>query len=351
MAANRTSNSRLGRRLSPLLVAALLSACGGGGSGDSSTAPAADGSEPIDAGTSEPRNSEPDDGEPDSTEKGGTSVTADTSALAVSGQVTSEGEGSGSDDLEPQSGGVLRIGLSADGSGFDTNQAISAGSSRIVSAMNDPLVAFDAEGEPAPWLAAGVEPSEDFLTWTITLRPDVRFHDGVAVDAAAVKANLDSFRGSASVGYGMALVTDIAVVDDLTLTVAMSSPWVAFDNYLAGQPGFMVSPTSIGTNNDFVGTGPFVLDSWSPGDSARVVRNDDYWRDDLPYLDAVDFKFISDPTVRRQALEAGDIDAYTNANDFDILDFLDDPDVDVWIGEGNSNESLFLLNTTAAPFD
>lgn len=336
-------------------LALVAAACGGGDddadSPDDSGASTTESAEPADEPAEEPADggdepaaepaAEPADGgdEPDTTE-----------FVEDPDQITSEGEGTDDAALEPQSGGTLRVGLASDGTGFNTNAAISPGSIRIINALSDSLVGYDAEGNTVPRLAESVEASDDLMTWTITLRPDVAFHDGVPVDATAVKANLDAFRASPAVGYSMNLVDEITVVDDLTVEVTMSSPWVAFDAYLVNQAGWMVSPDTIGTNDTFVGTGPFVLESWTPGDSARVVRNENYWGDG-PYLDAIDFKFIPDGTVRRQALEADDLDLYITPNDFDIVDFLDDDSVDVWIGEAASNESLFVVNTTAPPMD
>lgn len=347
------------------LATFAAAACGGG---DDSTTDATDTAEV--AGASEPTGAPADDsGEPadtsgDTTAETTGASTADT-AEGPSGtepddppdsgmiedpdQATSEGEGTEAGDPVP--GGVLRVGVAVDGTGFNTMDAVAPGSARIVGAMNDALMTIDSSGNVTPLLAESMTPSDDLMSWTIKLRPGVQFHDGVAVDAAAVKANLDAFRASPTVGYGMSPVSEITVVDELTVEVALSEPWAAFDNYLAGQPGWMVSPDTIGTNETFVGTGPFMLESWTPGDSARVVRNPNYWQDGMPYLDAIEFKFIPDATVRRQALESGDIDMYSTASDSDILDYLDSDAVDVWIGEGTSNESLFVLNTAAPPMD
>ena len=115
----------------------------------------------------------------------------------------------------------------------------------------------------------------------------------------------------------------------------------------------MVSPSTIGQNETFVGTGPYMLESWIPNDGARVVRNPNYWRADegLPYLDAINFKFLVDQTVKRQAFDAGDIDGYISPGDEDIVDFLDDDNVDVWIGTAGANEYAIILNTQQPPFD
>ena len=352
--------TRTRRAIGPMLIALLVATAACSGDDDSGGAatpapesPGATASPGTSPATAAPDTGSTDTTADDTTTDGTTAEPSDTTPatdlVENPDQVTSEGEGR--DAGEPQMGGVLRVGLGADGTGFNTIAAISPGSTRIINSLNDTLVSYNAQGEPVPLLAQSVTASDDLMTWTIGLRQGVTFHDGAPVDAAAVKANLDAFRGSPSVGYGMSQVTDVVVVDDLTVEVQMNAPWSAFDSYLAGQPGYMVSPSTIGTNETFVGTGPFVLESWTPGAGARVVRNENYWQEGLPYLDAIEFTFIPDGNVRRQALESGELDLYISPNDADIIDFLDDDAVDVWIGQASSNESLFVLNTAAPPFD
>ena len=254
---------------------------------------------------------------------------------------------------EPVAGGELTYGIRSDGTGFDTTGPLTPASIEVLGPMNDPLVGIDENSDWVPPLAEGLTPNDDFTEWTITLRPDVRFHDGEPVDAEAVVANLEAFKASSTVGYALDPVESVTAVDDLTLSVAMSTPWATFPYYLAGQPGFVVSPATIGTNDDFVGVGPFVLDDWVPGDSARVVRNDDYWRggEGFPYLDAITMKVIPEQEGRRQAFEAGDIQAYSNPGDSTMLDFLADPTVRVDRSTGSAIEMVVTLNTAQPPLD
>ncbi len=270
-------------------------------------------------------------------------------------QLTSSGEGGGVDPatLEPVAGGEITFGLSNDGTGFDTTAAVSPGSIRIITALNDSLVSLTADATWTPNLAESLTPNDDFTLWTITMRPGLTFHDGAAVDGEAVRANFQAFKDGPTIGFAFANVESITAVDELSVEVAMVTPWASFPYALVVQPGWMVSPETIGTNETFVGTGPFVLESWTPGDGARVVRNPDYWRADegLPYLDAINFKFLVDQGVKRQAFEAGDIQGYVSPGDEDIVDFLADDDVDIWIGTAGANEYLWILNTTAPPFD
>lgn len=269
-------------------------------------------------------------------------------------QITSEGEGeSGEPSGDPVAGGEITWGLTNDGTGFDTTGAFAPGSIRLMGALNDSLVGLDVNADWQPNLAESLTPNDDFTSWTITLRPDVVFHDGEPVNAEAVRANLQAYKDSPTVGFNFALVESITAVDDLNVEVNMLAPWAQFPFQLAGQPGWMVSPSTIGTNETFTGTGAFMLESWTPGDGARVVRNPNYWRaeEGLPYLDAINFKYLVDQTVKRQALEAGDVQGYISPGDEDIVDYLEDDAVDVWIGTAGANEYLWLMNTAIPPFD
>ena len=343
------SNQRNKRLLAVLLSGSLLAVACSSGSDDAVSG----GSEPgatVEQTDTAP-DSEPDTGEPDETDGNSEAPVP----LDNAEQITSEGEGGDVDPatLQPVAGGEINWALGSDGSGFDTTSAIHPGSIRVITALNDSLVTFTPEGDWQPLLAESLVPNADFTSWTITMRPGLTFHDGEPVDAAAVVANLQALKASPTVGFAFGPIETITAASELDVEVAMSSPWAAFPFSLNGQGGWMVSPSTIGTNETFVGTGPFMLENWTPNDSARVVRNPNYWRADegLPYLDAINFKFLVEQTVRRQAFDAGDVDGYLSPGDTDIVDFLDDDDVDVWIGTGGANEYAWILNTTVAPFD
>lgn len=319
----------IGTWVAVLLSLALLAAGCGDDGGDSGTTP-----------------TDPPD---DSSE--GADLPEDNTGEGLEGeQLTSAGEGGDSGDLEPQYGGTLRWALNRDGTGFDTTGAVAPGSIRLINAMNDSLVGVTREGEWVPNLAESLTPSDDFLTWTITLRPGVTFHDGEPVDAAAVSANLNAFKAGPVVGFAFKPFVEAVAADELTVEVTMSEPWAAFPFSLQGQPGWMVSPETIGNNDTFVGTGPFMLENWETGTGATVVAYPDYWRDGFPYLDAIEFTFVPEQDVRRLAFEGEDVDGYNSPGDTDILDFLDDDEVDVWIGDAAGNEMAYILNTSVEPF-
>ncbi len=328
------------RLLAVFLTATLVATACGGSSGDE-TAPATTAAAADDA-----TDNEPDDD--------AASPSASTEPpLEDENQITSEGEGMNGLDLDPVAGGEITFALVNDGTGFSTTDAIAPGSIRVITSMNDSIAGLNDRGEWIPNLAESITPNDDFTEWIITMREGLLFADGEPVDGEAVRANIQAFKDGSVTGFAFTAVESIDVVDDLSVKVTMNTPWGAFPFQLVGQPGWMVSPSTIGQNDTFMGTGPFMLESWVPGDSVRVVRNPNYWRADegLPYLDAITFKFLPDQTVRRQALEAGDIEGYISPGDSDIVDFLEDDNVNVWLGEAGANEYLYLLNTTKAPFD
>ncbi len=329
-----------------LTVLALIAAACGGTSDDAETA------EPTDATAEDTGDDTGDGGGAEEAETApDTPASDDIAPLEDEEQITSSGEGGAAAAGDPVAGGEITWGLTNDGTGFDTTGAVAPGSIRVIGALTDPLAGLNDQGQWEPFLAEAITPNDDFTAWTITLRDGPTFHDGEPVDGPAVAANLQAFKDSPTAGFTFASVTDIAVVDDLNVEVSMSAPWATFPFSLVNQPGWMVSPSTIGNNDTFTGTGPFMLESWTPNDGARVVRNPNYWQEGLPYLDAINFKFLVEQTVKRQAFDAGDIEGYISPGDEDILDFLEDDNADVWIGEAGANEVLFVLNTANPPFD
>jgi ABC-type transport system substrate-binding protein len=137
--------------------------------------------------------------------------------------------------------------------------------------------------------------------------------------------------------------------DDYTFTIHTGKdgdpnsplPWPLFPYYLGGQAGLMGSQqwleaVDAGTAqpDQPVGTGPFVVTSYAPGDKLIVKKNPGYWLKDgdgnpLPYLDEIEFRVIPDSQVRASALESGDADLISTSDGAVISDL-----------DGNENFSL-----------
>lgn len=304
------------RHLLALLLASglVLGACGGG-----------DGDEPIAAE------------DPDTT-------------TATSEEATEEGE--------PVAGGSATMAVEAETNSYLPSEfAGTAAGYNVAWSIYDPLMQRNAEGVLEPYLAESLEPNDDLSEWTLTLRPGVMFHDGTALDAAALKDNFDNYlKAETANTVGDLAGYEMEVVDDLTVKYVLEQPSAALPDILRGPVGWPFSPTAAAAaGDDFgsqpVGTGPFKFVSWQRDSRFVAERNEDYWQEGLPYLDEVVFTPIPDEDSRAAAMAAGDIDATHSVRLSAFLaNVRDIPGVEIYLGPGNSGSGA-IFNTEAPPLD
>jgi peptide/nickel transport system substrate-binding protein len=142
-------------------------------------------------------------------------------------------------DPGPVEGGTLTVASFAAPTSLDPTVAAGGGATGGIemAAIYDTLIRWDpVTATYVPRTALAVEPNADATQWTIRVRPEVLFTDGTAYDAAAVKAGLDRHRSplnrTPSAAH-MARVSDVAVVDALTVVVSLTEPWPGFIAVLA----------------------------------------------------------------------------------------------------------------------
>jgi peptide/nickel transport system substrate-binding protein len=284
----------------------------------------------------------------DTTAAGSDTTAAGSDTTAAAGETTA----APAEEGEAQRGGRLIIGIPDEATlGFDpSTTAVDVGGATMALSIYDTLAAYNAEGEAVPNLAESIEPNADATEWTVTLREGLQFHDGTPVNAEAVKSTFDAHVAAGRTiqeGYTM------EVVDELTIVFKFLAPFGAFPDNMASQWSWIKSPTAeadLGedyTNNP-VGPGPYVFDEWVRDDHLTVVRNEAYWRDDVAFLDEIEFRPIIDDAVRKAALEAGDIDAMViGAGDID--DFRNQDEFQVF--ETAAGVTGISFNMTKAPMD
>jgi peptide/nickel transport system substrate-binding protein len=240
--------------------------------------------------------------------KGGTNQTSGTAAAATS-------SGREPADEKPQNGGSMTISVPFESDTWNAATAEwSQSGSLVASSVLEPLAKLNSRGGADPYLATSWIADSTFTKWAINIRPGIKFSDGTPLDGNAVALNVNTYVHGALTGQVLGpIFKDVKVTGPLQVLVEFKQPWAAFPSaYLDGNGDMMMAPAMIhskdGGATHPIGTGPFIFQSWTPGDSFKVTRNPNYWQKGLPHLDSITFRVISDESTAVSALQDGDVD-------------------------------------------
>src|SRR5215471_2474550 len=223
---------------------------------------------------------------------------------------------------QPRHGGTLRIAFPGDPAFFDANQGPAPGAQAywLSNSLYNSLLTLTPPPELniVPDLATSWEVLDEGKTYVFHLEEGVKFHDGTDFDAQVAKWSFDRILDPDVKAWVRPFYEDIdqvEVVDTYTLRVRMKEPSGALPRALAGyfQGIPMISPTAFKKYGDDwkrypIGTGPFMMKEWIPGEHVLLVKNPHYFKPGLPYLDALDCRIMKDPLTATTALRAGEID-------------------------------------------
>ena len=253
---------------------------------------------------------------------------------------------------------------------LDLAVATDGESHRVGNVIMDRLIAMEGTSTKiVPWLAESWE-SPDGKTWTFNIRKGVKFHDGTACDAEAVKWNFDRWRdpnnewrfGHAFEYYDTEFagggfdIIDTKAVDKTTFQMTLAKPSaVVLAKLNIGSFG-IASPTAIKKQGDkygtaagtCVGTGPFKFVEWIPDDHITVEANPDWWGDG-PKLDRIIFRSIPDNSARLAELLAGTVHTADLAQT-DMAAAAADPNIVSYVNPSMSSGYL-AFQQCIEPFD
>ncbi|BBO74804.1 peptide ABC transporter substrate-binding protein [Desulfosarcina widdelii] len=262
----------------------------------------------------------------------------------------------------PRKGGTLRFGTENDFAGFEVLQSssrLAINGSIAANTIMEPLFRMDNEEHLIPVLGLSAAQSEDGKTWTINLRKNVKFHDGTVFNADAVVHHWNrllnpenKFRGRAAMGP----IVSVTKLDEYTIQYNLKHPWLPFKRVIGSTRGLVQlipSSKSVESGNQNrapVGTGPFRLKEWKSGDAFTVVKNPDYWEKDVPFLDEIVFKPMTDSQTRYASLQSGQVDIIWMDRGNLINKAKADNSLRVYTSEDNGAE-IFILNTSVPPLD
>jgi ABC-type transport system substrate-binding protein len=215
---------------------------------------------------------------------------------------------------EPRRGGTLRVAMPYNPASVDPITGRNQPDFNVLYAVFDPLIDFDAATlELKPGLAKAWR-FTDPRTLVLDLVEGVRFHDGSAFDAEAVKLNLERCKSDprSTVKGDVRTIDRIDVTGHHSVALKLTRTNAGLPTILTSRAGCMISPASAqgGRNVDRtpVGTGPFKFVEWQDNANFKLVRNATYRTPGLPYLDAIEMRIISDLNTVVRSVIAGESD-------------------------------------------
>lgn len=235
----------------------------------------------------------------------------------------------------------------------------------------DTLLGLDADYQPQPQMADWAV-SEDGMTYTFTLREDLKWHDGSPVTAADCIASLKRW-GTFDAGGKLLMdnTASLKVIDDKTFELMLANPFgevLSLISKPSSVPAFMMPAHDANIPNgeplpDQIGSGPFkfVADQFQPGVKVVYEKNDDYVpRTEAPvvssgskavFVDRVEWINMPDVQTTINAINSGDID-YIERTPYDLLPLLEaNPDVHAEVTDPLGWMSVARMNFLHPPFN
>lgn len=225
--------------------------------------------------------------------------------------------------LAQKKGGTLRIPLRENPGSASLHEESSIVTNLPFMAVFNNLVLFDQTDKLArpesirPDLATEWSWSPDSTVLTLKLRQNVKWHDGKPFTSADVKCTWDTLTGKRDAAWRKNVrrewyhnLKEVLADTPHEVKFVLDRPQPSFMTLLA-TGWSAVYPCHVDgktMRSKPIGTGPFKVADYRPGDSIKLVRNPDYWKPGMPYLDGIDYKIIPSSATRTLAFVAGQFD-------------------------------------------
>ena len=256
--------------------------------------------------------------------------------------------------VTPKRGGRVRLAFeqtSADNTLDPVGMTTTTDGTRGFQIYN-PLFRISPKLTPEPELAESWETNATADDWVFKLRKGVEFHNGKALTAADVVYSMSRHMGEESTSAAKALLSEVTAVtaeDKHTVRFKLASPNADLPIYL-GDYHTQIVPESFTDFDNAIGTGPFKVKTFVPGVRAIFARNENYWKEGLPYLDEIESFGIPDVVARTNAFLSGDVDVMMGLDPKTLDKINANPDVEI-VSARSGSYWLFVMRRDSPPFD
>ncbi|MGH1504725.1 MAG: ABC transporter substrate-binding protein [Acidimicrobiales bacterium] len=259
-------------------------------------------------------------------------------------------------------GGRLVVGIDGEPGGLrpwedtSTNAFMNLGGT-----VYDKLFEYDENFEPQPYLVESYTVSDDNMTYVLTLREGVTFHNGEPFNAQTLVDMFEIQKAGTSSAGPAAAITSIEATGEYEATYNLARPSGVLPASLTRpQLGMVFEPAAAAADPEGfadapVGTGPFMVTERDIDNRTVLAKNPDYWRTDadgnqLPYLDEIEFRPMPEENQRLDALLASDIDMFVTLRGATIRDSRNEADLVLYEFQGNLTGGG-IFNMSLAPTD
>lgn len=254
----------------------------------------------------------------------------------------------------PKSGGdlVIAINGASTGNSLDPRTFNSPFMGVVSGTVFNTLVeSFGPNSELKAGLATSWAKSQGGLVWTFELAQNAKFHDGQNVNSADVIYSLMSHVAEGSRSNSRAIIGGVDKIEaegDHRIVVTLKAPNFFFP---AGLSNYSLAIVPAGTTEyDGIGSGPYRITNFVPGEILETERFDDYFKDDKAHVSTVTILAANDVSARVNAIQSGQVHIASNldARAVPLLQALPTVNIEFLSGMGFAG---FNMMVDRAPFD
>jgi peptide/nickel transport system substrate-binding protein len=250
--------------------------------------------------------------------QGGAAVMGLGALLAACGSSSSNSSGGGastggaSSGGTPKKGGDLVFARSVAPTTLDPANTIIAGDIYTLNQIFEPLFITNPDGSLVPWLAQSYTTSKDHLTWTFHLRKGVMFSNGkpLTADDVVFSIKREAANSDGPLSFLDFAIKSIKAQGASTVVFKLKLPWAPFLSDISVFAN-AIMPANFGGKSEKaffqspVGTGAFLLPTWTADSNLTLKANPRYWRKGRPYVDTVTINYVTDDNQRVLQVTSG----------------------------------------------